>query len=297
MKGSFLLRIHYVKRGRLAFLSHKETVHAMERVVARAHLPYALTQGFSPHMRSSFGPALPVGCAGDDEILDVLLNSYISPDKALEQLQKAGIPDLMPTSCVYESTHTPSISADFPISDWQAEIAGTTYDVLQKALDNLLESGCIEIVKVKKTRRGQVEKVKRTEFEGRLLSAKIGRTPQRSSNTAGAQQAGCSSDIEGVQQAGCSSNIEGAQQAGCSSKLLDKASSKEALLVLWTSKDSGNGALRPDLFVNELIKDIPGAQVLSVKRLALRQELRKVENDLGELKSEKQALKEHKLEE
>ena len=258
MKGSFLLRIHYVKRGRLAFLSHKETVHAMERVVARAHLPYALTQGFSPHMRSSFGPALPVGCAGDDEILDVLLNSYISPDKALEQLQKAGIPDLMPTSCAYESTHTPSISADFPISDWQAEVAGTTYDALQKALDNLLESGCIEIVKVKKTRRGQVEKVKRTEFEGRLLSAKIGRTPQCSSNTAGAQQAGCSSDIEGVQQAGCSSN------------LLDDSSSKEALLVLWTSKDSGNGALRPDLFVNELIKDIPGAQVLSIKRLALR---------------------------
>ena len=274
MKGSFLLRIHYVKRGRLAFLSHKETVHAMERVVARAHLPYALTQGFSPHMRSSFGPALPVGCAGDDEILDVLLNSYISPDKALEQLQKAGIPDLMPTSCAYESTHTPSISADFPISDWQAEVAGTTYDALQKALDNLLESGCIEIVKVKKTRRGEVEKVKRTEFEGRLLSAKIGRTPQCSSNTAGAQQAGCSSDIEGVQQAGCSSN------------LLDDSSSKEALLVLWTSKDSGNGALRPDLFVNELIKDIPAAQVLSIKRLALRQELCKAENDLDEPKPE-----------
>ena len=60
----FAMRVKYVKQGRLAYLSHLETIRSMERIIRRAALPYAVTEGFNPHMKVSFGPALPCGAAG-----------------------------------------------------------------------------------------------------------------------------------------------------------------------------------------------------------------------------------------
>ena len=74
--GEFRLRVRYRKTGRLRWLSHLEVVHALERSIRRARLPYAVTQGFSPHMKASFGPALPVGTAGEHEYFDVWLTGY-----------------------------------------------------------------------------------------------------------------------------------------------------------------------------------------------------------------------------
>ena len=61
----FRLRVVFRKAGRLALLSHLEVARALERAVRRADLPYAVSQGFSPHMRIAFGAALPVGVGAD----------------------------------------------------------------------------------------------------------------------------------------------------------------------------------------------------------------------------------------
>ena len=50
----FRLRVRYGKRDRLKYLGHLEVIHTIERIVRRAGLPYAVTQGFSPHMRVGF---------------------------------------------------------------------------------------------------------------------------------------------------------------------------------------------------------------------------------------------------
>ena len=64
----FRLRVSFAKTGRLRFLSHLEVVHALERAVRRTELEYAVTQGFNPRMKIAFGPALPVGTAGQRQI-------------------------------------------------------------------------------------------------------------------------------------------------------------------------------------------------------------------------------------
>lgn len=53
----FRLRVRYGKRDRLKYLGHLEVIHTIERIVRRAGLPYAVTQGFSPHMRVGFSSA------------------------------------------------------------------------------------------------------------------------------------------------------------------------------------------------------------------------------------------------
>jgi len=69
----FRYRLGFTKTGATRHLSHLELGTAIHRAMARAGLPLRYTQGFNPRPRVVFGPALPVGTAGLDEVLDVEL--------------------------------------------------------------------------------------------------------------------------------------------------------------------------------------------------------------------------------
>lgn len=115
----FRLRVRYVKAGRLAMLSHLEVTHALERIVRRSGLPFALSEGFSPHMKMAFGPALPVGVGGTEEVFEVQLTSYLAPEKALEALRAAAPDDLAPFVCAYVEPSAPAASVAFSDSTYR----------------------------------------------------------------------------------------------------------------------------------------------------------------------------------
>ena len=115
----FRLRCTYVESGRLAMLSHLEVAHTLERTVRRAKLPFAVSQGFSPHMKIAFGAALPVGVGSTCEIFDIQLTSYVAPDEALAALQAASVPDLMVQECRYIEPKAPAASVAFPFSTYE----------------------------------------------------------------------------------------------------------------------------------------------------------------------------------
>ena len=116
----FRLRVTFCEQGRLALLSHLELARALERAVRRAGLPFAVSQGFSPHMKIAFGAALPVGVGGTHELFDLQLTRYVPVDEALEALQAASVPDLMVTACDYIEPHAPAASAAYPIATYRA---------------------------------------------------------------------------------------------------------------------------------------------------------------------------------
>jgi radical SAM-linked protein len=117
--GEFRLRVAYAKSGRLRYLSHLEVVHALERAVRRAGLEYAVTQGFSPHMKVAFGPALPVGTAGDDEFYEVWLTRYTRADDALTRLTASTPVDLAPKQAVFVLDSAPSLGACLTIAKYE----------------------------------------------------------------------------------------------------------------------------------------------------------------------------------
>lgn len=117
---TFRLRVTYNKTGRLAFLSHLEITHALERMIRRSKLPFALSEGFSPHMKISFGSALGVGVGGTCEIFDVVLKDYVSPAKALEALKKAASGFLLPIDAKYVDGRAPAASVAYPFSLYEA---------------------------------------------------------------------------------------------------------------------------------------------------------------------------------
>ena len=119
----FRLRVEYRKSGRLAMLSHLEIARALERAVRRANLPFAVSQGFSPHMKIAFGSALPVGVGSTCEIFDLQMTHYVAPEKALAALQAASESDLMPYECRYIGPRDAAASVAYPVARYQAELS------------------------------------------------------------------------------------------------------------------------------------------------------------------------------
>ena len=67
------VRLRYTKLAPVSLLSHSELMTLMFRAVSRAELPIAFSDGFNPHPKISFGPALAVGIESEAEILDMEL--------------------------------------------------------------------------------------------------------------------------------------------------------------------------------------------------------------------------------
>jgi radical SAM-linked protein len=81
--------VKFSKKGEASFLSHRETMHSLERALRRSGLPLAFTSGYNPRPRMSFSPALPLGVAAEAEYLEVVLEGDVDAEKAGERINLA----------------------------------------------------------------------------------------------------------------------------------------------------------------------------------------------------------------
>ena len=70
-------RVRFAKIGRAAFLGHLDLIRLLARSFRRADLPLAVTRGFSPKPRISFGPALGLGVPSLGELMDCDLEHVV----------------------------------------------------------------------------------------------------------------------------------------------------------------------------------------------------------------------------
>jgi radical SAM-linked protein len=145
--GEFRFRVCYGKLGRLRWLSHLEVIHSLERSIRRAGLPYAITHGFNPHMKAAFGPALPVGTAGENEYLDVWLTRSTDAMEALSLLKDSTPADLAPLDARYAADKEPSLTAAITIAKYVVDVIGkesSTEDV-RVALNGVVGTGSLSV--------------------------------------------------------------------------------------------------------------------------------------------------------
>lgn len=146
MAEGFRLRVCFHKIGRLRFLSHLETGRAWERAARRARLPYAVSQGFTPRMRLAFGPALPVGTAGEREYLDITLTRFVPVAEVEHALHAAIVPELGPVACRYVSPAEGSLGSRLTIAVYEVEIeGGSPQQEIERSLVALMGTGRLEV--------------------------------------------------------------------------------------------------------------------------------------------------------
>lgn len=146
----FRLRVTYKKTGVLAYVSHLELIKSLEACIRRSGLPYCVSQGYSPHMKISFGPALAVGIESEKQIFDIYLKRYIKPNEALCALKEASKNSLEITDCKYIDNSEPSASANFGTIEYFA--------LINKNIKEIKVPKQIEVEKKKKVKIFEVSK-------------------------------------------------------------------------------------------------------------------------------------------
>ena len=145
--GEFRLRIAYGKVGRLRWLSHLEVIHSLERTLRRAKFEYVLTQGFSPHMKVAFGPALPVGTAGENEYLDIWLKRYTAGEELLARLKAAAPANLAPFGARFVAGNEPSLTSALTIALYDVDLIGeeSSANRVRDALESVIGAGTLNV--------------------------------------------------------------------------------------------------------------------------------------------------------
>jgi radical SAM-linked protein len=85
---SYLYRMKYQKNGPLRFISHLDLNQLFRRVLLRADIPVELTEGYNPRIKVSFGPALPLGIEGWQEITEIVLKEPLAEEELKGKINK-----------------------------------------------------------------------------------------------------------------------------------------------------------------------------------------------------------------
>ena len=85
-----IYRAKYIKTGAIRFISHLDIVRLFSRAIRRSELPVIYSSGFSPHLKISLSPPLPLGFTSLCELIDIYLSNDLEDghikDKINEQL-------------------------------------------------------------------------------------------------------------------------------------------------------------------------------------------------------------------
>ena len=93
-------------------------------------------------MRVAFGPALPVGTAGEREYYDLWLTEYVAAGEALARLRVSSVGELAPSRARYVAEQEPSLSAALTIAIYEATVAATMGPRdISAALEAVAEAG------------------------------------------------------------------------------------------------------------------------------------------------------------
>lgn len=262
--SDFRLRVTFSKLGRLAMLSHLELARALTRTVRRADLPYALTQGFSPHMKIAFGAALPVGIESICEIFDVSLLDYVPVDAALERLQAVSAPDLMPHAARYLVADEAAASIAYPISRYEARLN------VSASLLHVPES----IVVVRKKREKVLDPAEfiRSLSFGTGNGSEGGRRGVGAGKDAGGDRDEAESGVKGAGTSGGTDKGEGGSTGAGAGTGADESADKGENTLTFELEAKPTGSLRPDVLLSAMLRECGNAdaRVISVVRVGQR---------------------------
>ncbi|MDX2035539.1 MAG: TIGR03936 family radical SAM-associated protein [Isosphaeraceae bacterium] len=81
------VRLRFAKHGDLRLISHHDLVRSLERMIRRADLPIASTQGFNPRPKITFSLSLALGIEGKNEAVEFEFTEPLEPGDVLERLR------------------------------------------------------------------------------------------------------------------------------------------------------------------------------------------------------------------
>jgi radical SAM-linked protein len=115
------LRITFAKEGWLVYSSHLDLMRVWERALRRGGVPLAYSAGYNPHPKIQLARALPLGHAGEGELIDVWLDEPVPLEDITQSLL-----GLLPDGLRIEQIR----QVDPAVPAMQTQVVATTYRVI-----------------------------------------------------------------------------------------------------------------------------------------------------------------------
>ncbi len=147
------VRIRFKKSGPVKFIGHLDTMRFFQKLLRRAGIPVAYSEGFSPHQKMSFAQALGVGVESEGEYFDLeLMDNRCdgwSSEKIVSSLNSFSVDGIEIADCVKlpeksKNAMASVFAADYLVSFRKEHLP--SFD-LKKAIDDFNSSESVRIVK------------------------------------------------------------------------------------------------------------------------------------------------------
>ena len=130
--------------GYTRYLSHLDVMRVFERALRRTHINLAYSQGFNPHPKISFGPALSLGYTSEAEFLDIEMFTDYSPE--IKGILNAILPEGLRVLNIKKiPDSTPSLSSSINLQEYYIATQGEP--ISAQAIDNMLKESRIIILR------------------------------------------------------------------------------------------------------------------------------------------------------
>lgn len=113
------LRVSFTRDVTLKYIGHLDMARAWQRILRRADLPLAYSEGFNPQPKITFAAALPVGCTSDHEVMDMVLAPALAIDVARAQLEHALPPGIKLRSIEAAPLKAPALQAQLLATEFE----------------------------------------------------------------------------------------------------------------------------------------------------------------------------------
>lgn len=145
----------YSKMGNLKYISHLDVLRFIQRAVKRAGVNAKYSEGFNPHMKTSFGFPLSLGTESIGEYFEIELNEDISPLDFQEKIN-AVMPKEMQIIKSAVSTDDKSIMSRCAYAQYiiTIESESLNMDRLNQLLTEILEG--VTITREKKNKKNKM---------------------------------------------------------------------------------------------------------------------------------------------
>lgn len=149
------LLVRYSKLGKVRFTSHRDAARLWERALRKAELPVAMSQGFTPRPRISFGLALPTGGEswGEYLVIELAEGLEVTADDMHARLNAALPPGFEVVAVEISTAATPSLQEDVVACSWQITLNGVTHDEADAVAGRLMAADTLELERERKGER------------------------------------------------------------------------------------------------------------------------------------------------
>jgi len=88
------VRIKFSKTGSLKYIGHLDVMRFFQKLIRRANIPIAYSEGFSPHQIMSFAMPLGIGDESIAEYVDIDLIEPVPTREAIERINSVSVPEI-----------------------------------------------------------------------------------------------------------------------------------------------------------------------------------------------------------